>query len=411
MDKVEFSADFFIGNRTKLRELFSGTAPIVITANGLLQRNGDTNYQFQQDSSFWYLTGVNNADVILVIDKSKEYLIIPNRSISQITFDGATEQAELTKISGIETIYNETDGWKLLKARLKKVKHAATLAAPPAYIDVYGMYTNPARQNLIRKLKEANENLELLDLRVHLSRLRCIKQPVELEVINKAIEITLQTLKPMTRSIQKQKYAYEYEIEADITKGFRYRGAEGHGFTPIVAAGENATTIHYVANNGKLRSGNLVILDVGAEVGHYSADISRTLAIAKPTNRQKKVHAAVVEAQQFALSLLKPGIVPIEYEEQVENFMGEKLRELGLLKSISKEAVHKYYPHHVSHFLGLDVHDVGDYHIPLEPNMILTCEPGIYIPEEGIGVRIEDDVLITEGGNLVLSKNLPSVLL
>lgn len=405
-----FTNSFFTANRERLRQLFTGTAPIVITANGRLQRGSDEAYQFHQDPNFWYLTGISEPDIILVMDKGKEYLIIPGRSTSQEVFDGAISVEELTRQSGITTIYDEKEGWKQLEGRLKRVEHVATLAPPAPYIESWGMYMNPARARLVKRCKIANEALELLDLRTHLARMRMIKQPEELEALREAIAITNDTLKEVTKARQLTKYAYEFELEADITRGFRRRGARGHAFTPIVAGGHNACTLHYVDNNSPLSSSDLIVLDVGAEYSHYSADITRTVCSGEPTRRQRAVHEAVEAAQDYAYSLLKPGLIFEEYEKQMVAFVGEKLRELSLIKTISEENVRKYFPHATSHFLGLDTHDAGDYSRPLEAGVVMTVEPGIYIPEEGIGVRIEDDVLITETGIEVLSKSLPRSL-
>jgi Xaa-Pro aminopeptidase len=164
-----------------------------------------------------------------------------------------------------------------------------------------------------------------------------------------------------------------------------------------------------MANNAPLENNQLVLMDVGAEVDHYAADLTRTFIKGNASKRQRAVFDAVNEAVEFELSLLKPGVSFSDCEKELCQFIGEKLRELGLIKSISDEAIRKYYPH-APHYLGLDVHDVGDYKASLEPGMVLTVEPGIYIPEEGIGVRLEEDVLITPDGCEVLSKKLPRVL-
>jgi Xaa-Pro aminopeptidase len=402
----KFTSEFFAGNRQRLKELFTGTAPIVVSANGLLQRGADSTYAFAQDANFWYLTGIDEPDIILVIDRDKEYLIVPGRSASRQAFDGATDEEALTRRSGIRTIYDDKTGWEQLSKRLKKVKHAATLATPPAYVEHYGMYTNPARAALVTRLKTAKEGLELLDLSPHLVRLRMIKQPAELEAINRAISITIATIKDIIKPAKLRSYAHEYEIEADLSRGFRRKGAAGHAFEPIVAGGPRACTLHNVSNSGALSADELVIMDVGAEVEHYAADITRTISLSAPSRRQQAVHAAVLEIQKVAFDLLKPGVMLREYEQQVEQFMGEKLRELGLIKTISHDNIREFYPHATSHFLGLNVHDIGDYDHPLEPGMVLTVEPGIYIVREGIGVRIEDDVLVTPGGIKILTDKL-----
>jgi Xaa-Pro aminopeptidase len=406
-----FGSDFFSGNRERLRQLFTGTAPIVITANGLLQKTSDEAYEFHQDSNLWYLTGINDPDVVLVMDKSREYLILPERTTWMDVSEGEIKPDELTRRSGIAEVLKQKEGWRQLSARLKRVQHVATLSANPPYMDVFGMYANPARAALIKRLKEANDNLELLDLRQHLRRMRMIKQPAELEALRRALEETVETLKHVTRPSNLAKYAYDVELEADISHQFRRRGAQGHAFSPVVISGPRACTLHSKADNVLLASDELVVLDVGAKADYYCADITRTITLnGKPSRRQQAVHKAVEQAQDYAYSLIKPGLSLAEYEKAMAHFVGEKLRELGVIKSIDTEQVRKYFPHATSHFLGLDAHDAGDYDHPLEPGVVMTVEPGIYIPEEGIGVRIEDDLLITEDGYEILSKDLPREL-
>jgi Xaa-Pro aminopeptidase len=410
MNNSSFDKEFFKGNRQKLRELFLGTAPIVITANGLVQKNADETLEFSQDSNFWYLTGIDEPNLILVMDKNKEYIIVPEYSDIHDFFDGKVSYDTVKNISGIEECYSDKDGWKILNSRIKKSKHVATLAANPKFISAYGMYSNPARESLITKLKEINSSIELLDLRAHLMNLRVIKQLPEIEAIKEAIGITVKTLKPIIKQKKLDTYNYEYEIEADISSGFRSKGAAKHAFTPIVGSGINSTIIHSTLNNSEIDINLPIVIDVGARFSNYSADITRTIVPGKPSKRLRNVYDAVLSAQDYALTLLKPGVILEEYEEEMEKYIGEKLRELGLIKIIDRENVRKYFPHMVSHFLGIDVHDVGDYKKPLAPNMVVTCEPGIYIPEESIGIRIEDDILITDGGCEVLSRNLPREL-
>jgi len=401
-----FNAEFFIGNRQRLRKLFTGTAPIVITANGLLQRAGDTTYAFSQDANFWYLTGINEPDIVLVMDRDNEYLIVPSRSDNREAFDGQVLNDALTERSGIEKIYNDKEGWDKINGRLKKVKHVAIIGAAPSYVEQFGMYTNPARAKLTERITSFNSNLSLLDLSPHLIRLRMIKQPQELAALQKAIDITVSTVKDVSKPSKLTSYKYEYQLEAELSRGFRKRGAVGHGFEPIVAGGSRACVLHNVANNSALNQGEIIVIDSGAEVEHYAADITRVYLSGTVTKRQQSVYDAVIEVQKFAFDYLKPGVLLLEYEAAIENYMGEKLRELGLIKTIDHQNVRRYYPHSTSHFLGLNVHDVADYDRPLEPGMVLTVEPGIYISDESIGVRIEDDVLITPKGIKILTNKL-----
>jgi Xaa-Pro aminopeptidase len=404
-----FTQDFFAGNRQRLRQLFTGTAPIVLTANGQLQRNGDNGYRFRQDSNFWYLTGIEHPDIVLVMDKDKEYLIVPERDVIREAFDGSIDPEELKRRSGVADIYIDKIGWKKLGRKLKGSRHVAVLAPAATYIEWYGLYSNPARAALDAKLKSYNSELELLDLRDHLMQMRLIKQPAELEALQKAIDVTIAGLQYVTDRKRLASYAYEYEVEADLTAQFRRRGC-GHAFDPIVAGGARACQLHNTDNIGSLASDELLLFDVGAEYSLYAADISRTVALGEPTRRQETVFEAVCAVQDHAYTLLKPGVINKDYEKQMEMFMGEKLRELGVIKTISKDSVRKYFPHMTSHFLGLDAHDVGDYSKPMRPGMVLVCEPGIYLPEEGIGVRMEDCLVITETGCKVLSSAMPRAL-
>ncbi len=381
----------------------------MITANGSLQKAGDEAYPFHQDRNFWYLTGIDEPDAVLVMDKDKEYIILRDRGDVKNLFDGAYDIDALRQISGIDTVVGEKAGWKLLASRLERVRHAATVAANPKYIDVLGMYTNPARAELMSRMQEMNGSIELLDLRQHMVRMRMTKQPEELAAIQKAVDITLAAIKESTRQPKLDGYTHEYQLEAAFAAGIRKRGAAGHAFQPIVAGGKRACVLHNTDNNATIGINELIVMDVGAEVDHYVADITRTVVKGKATKRQRDIVAAVNEALEFGINQLKPGASYAFYEQQLRYFMGEKLRALGLIKVISEESIKQYYPH-APHFLGLDVHDAGDYQQPLEANMVVTIEPGIYIPEENIGVRIEEDVVITETGAKVLSAALPRML-
>ncbi len=400
-----FNAEFFKQNRQKLKSIFIGSAPIVITANGLLQQSMDTTFPFKQDGNFWYLTGINQPDIVLVIDKDKEYLIAPIQSQSQKNFDGELDYQELSKLSGIGDVLDNKTGWKRLAGRLSRAKHFASLSVMPSYVESFGFYTNPARRHLVERINDINPGIELLDLRQHFAKLRMVKQPAELLAIKQAIAITSESLSYLKKRLDS--YSNESHLEADLSYRFMSKFGTDHGFEPIVASGPNACVVHYVRNNADLNHKDLILFDVGAQAGGYSADISRTYSLsAKPSKRQKQVHQAVLEVQQYAASLLKPGVILPEYEAKVQLYMGEKLRTLGLIKTIEQQEVRKYFPHLTSHHLGYDVHDLDNYDQPLSAGNVVTVEPGIYIPEEGIGVRIEDDYLITEDGADLLSNKL-----
>jgi len=408
MNQEIFDQEFFINNRKKLRSLFMGTAPIILSANGLLQQNSDNTYPFRQDSSFWYFTGINLPGLILVIDKDSEYLIAPKRSSFSEVADGVVDNFELTKISGIEKIFDEVIGWKKIANKLLRVKHVAVLPQAGAYIEDLGFYTNPAREALLNRIKSINQDVKLLDISGHISRLRSIKQGQEIKAITRAMEITENTFKVVKKKIGS--YDYEYQIEATILAEFRKENSIP-AYASIVASGINACTLHYNQNNSPINKKDLVLIDIGASVSNYAADITRTLVAGDGVSRrQQQVMNSVIEVQKYAISLIKPGIELKDYEAEIEVFMGEQLRSLGLINSVTPVNVRRYYSHSTSHFLGLDPHDAGDYNLPLETNMVLTIEPGIYIPEENIGIRIEDDFIVTEKGVVQLSHNLPPTL-
>jgi Xaa-Pro aminopeptidase len=400
-----FTSEFFAQNRLRLRKTVDGNSTIIIPANGQMQRAADEPFSFTQDSNFWYLTGLNTPDLVLVMTARDCYLIAPLLSHEREVFDGSHDLSYFSERSGITEIVGETEGWERIRSEVLRSHRVAVCQPLPTYLDRYRMFSLPYRRRLLEKLKRIHRAIEFDDIRPTLARMRSLKQAPELAAMQRAIDITLATLDDATNKdlfVDAQK---EFELEAAISYGFRRRGATGHAFQPIVGAGVHTTTLHHIDNNGEITPGDLIVLDIGANVEHYAADITRTVSQLPFTSRQQAVYDAVASVQDYALGLLKPGILLAEYEHKVALFLGNHLKELGLVQSADSNDVRRYFPHATSHFLGLDTHDVGEYDKPLQEGMVLTCEPGIYIPEERIGVRIEDDVLLTPGGNKVLSKS------
>ena len=401
--QTSFSPEFFANNRVKLRERVKDDTPIVITANGVMQYGGDEPAPFHQDSNFWYLTGLNGVDLTLVMHGDKTFVIVPGMSAVREAFDGAHDLDSYAQRSGISEFVPERQGWQRLHTLLQVSKAVATLSSPPSYLKSHGLYTLPYRQRLITRLKRMATELQIQDVRLDMAAMRSIKQPEELQALRRAIDITCETLQDIvTGPLASAKH--EYELEAALYYGFRARGANGHAFSPIVGAGTHSTTLHHMENNGSIKRGDLIVLDVGADVEHYAADVTRTVSQTPITGRKAAVFKAVASAQDYALSLIKPGVLPFDYEKAVEKFIGEQLKGLGVIEDDAREHIRRYFPHATSHFLGLDTHDVGNYREAWQAGMVITCEPGIYLPEEGIGVRLEDDVLITENGHEVLTK-------
>ncbi len=232
--------------------------------------------------------------------------------------------------------------------------------------------------------------------------MRQIKQPSELAAITKAVSATCHTLAEIKQNLSQ--FESEDELERAVSIGFLKQGLAEHAYQPIVATGKNATTLHYVKNNAPLESNDLVLLDVGAEHINYAADITRTWAFGKISARQKLVHRLVCELQDYAFAFLKSGVLMKDYENAMRAEAARICKKAGLIQN--EDEINKIYPHATSHFLGLDVHDAADYNLPLAENMVLTVEPGIYLPSEGIGVRIEDDVVVTKKAVKIISNDL-----
>jgi len=399
---------FFVNNRRALQKRLPGDSLVVICANGLMQRSGDTTFPFRQESNFYYLTGLAEvSEVVLVMEGSEEFLILPKRSEAENIFGGVIDCDEVAKISGATTVLNYKEGWDRYKKLQKSRNKVYTLGVPPAKVthtDTF--YTNPARRFLIQKIKRLYPRVSLHDIRIDLTELRQIKQPEEIAAIKQAIIITnsgfTAARKAITAGISEQALRAEFDYE------FSKQGVL-HAYEPVIAFDEQSVIVHKLSSpNSRLQKGGWALVDVGAEYAGYSADITRMLPLGKIPSRQSEVYAAVERVLQMCIHELRPGLKFIDYARWAQEQVGHELVQLGIIKSAgNKKAISHYFPHLVSHSLGLDTHDVFNYHeVVLQENMVLTVEPGIYIPEEGIGVRIEDDILITKNGAFNLSQNV-----
>jgi Xaa-Pro aminopeptidase len=389
--------EFFAHNRKRLSEALPNTL-IVIPAHHTMQYSADQAYPFRQDSSFWYFTGINEHDLIFVLDttKNEATIILSEISDYQKSWDGDLDFDEIKQSSGINKFESRKNLNKIVIQAKKQNKLIGYLKPLDEIVQPYGFYSNPARRKLELYLKKVS--IDLVDCRLAIAKLRQIKQPVEVDMIKCAIEITGESLSLVKSEIAN--LGSETEVQRRLTTEFYAKGAEGHGYEPIVASSGNAAIIHYNKNNKPIQNNSLLLLDVGARYAGYSADISRTWAVGKPSERQNDIYTAVLELQDRAISMLKPGVLLKEYQLEMEKLIKVQMRRLNCSNAEEK------YPHGISHFLGLDVHDAGDYDHPLQTGAVLTVEPGIYLTDEGIGVRIEDNIVITESGNDVLSRSI-----
>lgn len=379
--------------------------PIVMTAHTQLQRKGDAAYGFDQEPNFWYLTGISEPDWWLIIYGKKAFLVQPDVSEVQRLFEGGMSASEAKEVSGVDDVIDRKQAMALIGELASVYKSAATIL-PDKHSKYFGFMPNPVPAQMTRRLKRLFE--EVIDCRLELSKQRAIKQPEEIAAITRAVNLTVSTFESVKKQLPRLEY--EYEIEAEFSYAFRRSGATGHAYDPIVAGGMHACTLHYGANQDRLPANGLVLIDIGVRVDGYAADITRTYAIGTPTDRQIAVHSAVEAAHHEIIALLRPGLDVREYHERVDSIMKRALIGLGLMKEENDNAYRTYFPHAISHGLGIDVHDSLGRPEVFSPGMVLTVEPGIYIPEEGIGVRIEDNILITESGHRNLSSALSTSL-
>lgn len=401
------TSTFFKRNRALIAEAMN-SAVIVITSYSAMQRGNDAVFMFEQEANFWYLTGINEPDWWVIIDgtRNKSWLVAPEVSGMHQIFNGSLPDEVAKSKSGVDGVLSHDEAMKMLRDLAKKHSVVYSLGDAP-HAEHYDFTINPALKKMWRMLDTIFN--EVQDCRLELAKLRAIKQPEEIEAIKKAINLTVSAFKEVKRKLPNLKY--EYEAEAEFSYIFRKNGATGHAYDPIVASGVNACILHYNANQDKLKANSILLVDVGARIDGYAADITRSYIVGTPTPRQQAVYAAVESAHKQIIKLLRPGLNVVEYHAAADVIMKHALFNLGLMQSISDEPNYrKYFPHAISHGLGIDVHDSLGRPNEFLSGMVLTVEPGIYIPEEGIGIRIEDDILITDNGNINLSGSLPTSL-
>lgn len=376
---------------------------VIASAYSQVQNSGDMAAPFLQESNFFWLTSVTLPSWKVIIDGRRKHvtLVRPVRTHIEEVFDGVADEAQLMNTSGADEVIDEKD----FEPYLRRLARDHALVYTPYAKKHYPFVQNPAPAELHAQLERIFPKVE--DCSRQLAELRAIKSDEEIASIRKAVKLTCKTLADVRQQLDQ--YRHEYEIEADMTRAFRMVNAK-HAYEPIVAAGKNAVTLHYIANSDAVKKTQGVLIDVGARVDGYAADITRTYCT-KPSKRLMRVHAAVEKAHGEIISLLKPGLLVAEYMAQVDEIMKDALQEVGLLKDrTDTETYRTYFPHSISHGLGIDVHDSLGAPRYFRSGMVLTVEPGIYIPEEGIGVRIEDDILITESGHENLSGHLSTAL-
>ncbi len=411
------SNTLFKNNREGFFSQMEEQSAAIFFANDQSPRNGDQFHPYRQSSDFFYLTGIEQEKSILILTPQspnknlREALFILKSNPTLEIWEGHKYTVEeARKISGIENIYLLDDFEALLKEVMSYVNQVYLNA------NEYIKFFPEVESRESRLGKEIRNNYPLhkyLRAAPLLTRQRLIKSQEEIELIKKACKITNDAFRRVLNFTKPGKM--EYEIEAEVTHEFIRQGAAGHGYAPIIASGKSACVLHYTENDKACKPGDLLLMDLGAEYANYTADMSRTIPVnGKFTDRQKACYNAVLNVMNEVKKLYVPGNTINDINEATNKLMEKEMIGLGLFtrediqKQDPKQPIYKnYFMHGTSHFMGLDVHDVGAKHEPLKPGMILTCEPGIYIPEENLGIRIENDILVTEGQPIDLMADFP----
>lgn len=417
MKNLPLDKQLFITNRQRFIQCMKKNSIAIFLSNDEVPSNGDALYKYKQNSDLYWLSGITQEDSMVILfpdnpdPKFREVLVLVRPVELKEKWDGKRlRKQEATDISGIETIV-----WlESLDALLQTWIHIAdNIYLNTNENDRKGSLVRTRDYRFVDEMKSRYPLHHYERSAKILKDLRSIKTAYEIEVVKKAIEITGNTF---TRVMQFVKPGVmEYEIEAEIMHSFISQRAEGEAYNSIIAGGDRARTLHYVFNNQECKDGEMILMDFGASYGGYNADLTRTIPVnGKFTQRQKEVYNACLHLHNFAKSLLKPGISIIDYTEKVGEEATKQFIKIGLLKKedVTNEdpenkAYRKYLYHGISHHLGIDVHDLGTRIEPLQPGMLLTVEPGIYIEEENMGVRIENNVWITENGNIDLFEGIP----
>lgn len=409
--------NLFIENRNKFKNHLKPNSLAVFISNDILPTNADGSMGFRQNSDLFYLSGIDQEDTILVIfpdvrdGKHKEILFVKETSELIAIWEGAKlNKAQATAASGVEHVYWFHEFEKIMKAFFFQAEtiYLNSNEHTRRYID-----TETAQDRLNKKIQAQYPLHKFERSAPIMHKIRAIKSTQEIDLIQQACDITEKGFRRLLGFVKPG--VWEYEIEAELIHEFIRNRSQGFAYGPIIASGKNACVLHYVENNQQCKDGDVILLDVAAEYANYASDLTRCLPVnGKYSKRQKEVYNAVLRVHKAAAKLLIPGQTFEKYNKAVGDLMTEELLQLGLLKSADVKnqnpnwpAYKKYFMHGTSHFLGLDVHDVGFFTEPIQAGMVFTVEPGIYIPEEGLGIRIENNFLITTTGQLDLMKNIP----
>ena len=410
----------FIRNRANLSAQLPPKSVAVFTANEAMPRNGDEFYPFRQQSDFFYLTGINEENAFLIIapdypdETMREILFIEPYDEVKATWQGEMlDSKQATELSGINTVKGSDAFWMTLND-IAFSGYGNTIFLNSYEYPKYECTVETIQKRFIQQVKALYPMHNYGRTAPILSALRMKKSKDEIAITQQACNITAKAFRRCLSTVKPG--MYEYEVQAEIEYIFKQNNATGHAYAPIIAGGKNGCCLHYSKNQSLLNDGDLLLFDIGCELKNYSSDLSRTIPInGKFTPRQRDCYNTVLRVMKEITKLYRPGGTINEINETTHRLMEQEMIKLGLFtaeevkkQDPNKPLERKYLMHGMSHHIGLDVHDSIDKFKPFEPGMILTCEPGIYIREEGIGIRIENDLLITEGEPINLFEGLPT---
>ena len=418
MKYLPIDKDLFVRNRKKFADRMDQKSMAILNSNDIYPISADSTMPFEQHRDLFYLSGVDQEESVLVIfpdcpkEKHREILFLKETNDHIAVWEGEKLTKEKAfETSGIKTVYWLQD--------MEKVLFELMTQAEKVYVNTNEHYranveTETRDARFIKWLRDKYPAHEYKRCQPILQRLRSVKEPEEIELIRKACEITEKGFKRVLKFIKPG--VMEYEIEAEYIHEFTRNRSGGFAYTPIIGSGYNACVLHYIENNQECKEGDMILMDVGASYANYASDMTRCVpASGKFSDRQKEIYSAVLRVKNAAAKMLVPGNDWAEYHVEVGKLMTKELLQLGLItqEEVDKEdpdwpAYKKYFMHGTSHHMGLDTHDYGILTEPMQAGMVFTVEPGIYIPEENLGIRIEDDYVIQEKGDPInLMENIP----
>jgi len=408
MKYLPIDSSLFVKNRNKFVAQMLPNSLAIFNSNDIYPVTADSTLPFAQHRDIFYLSGVDQEESILVLfpdapkPEHKEMLFLKETNEHIAIWEGAKlDKVQAFETSGIKSVYWLQDFHKTLAEVMSYAENV--------YLNTneYFRFSTDVETREARFVKWCQNNYPLHNYKRSqpiLQRLRAVKEPEEIALIQEACKITEAGFKRVLDFVKPG--VWEHEIEAEFIHEFIRRRSGGFAYTPIIASGNSANVLHYIENNKECKAGELILMDVGASYANYASDMTRIVPVSgKFTTRQKEVYNAVLRVKDKAASMLKPGVIWAEYQDKVGRIMEKELLGLGLLteEEIKNEdpkwpAYKKYFMHGTSHHMGLDTHDYGVLVEPMKAGMVFTVEPGIYIPEEGFGIRIEDDYVIQEKG-------------